>query len=364
MIPQLDLVAQHKSIKEELDKAIGEVVASGNYILGPNVEALEAAVASYLGSAHGVGVASGTDALHLALLACGVKSGDEVITTSFSFIATADTIAHVGAVPVFVDINPQTFNLDESKIEHKITGRTRAIVVVHLFGQPARMDKIMTIAEEYGIKVIEDCAQAMGAEFQGRKVGSIGSAGCFSFFPTKNLGCMGDGGMVVIGDGEIAERVRMLRVHGQGKKYQSEMLGFNSRLDEIQAAVLRVKLRYLDSWNRKRQDRASLYDKLLSDTPVVTPFVEETVKHVFHQYTIRTPKRDELARGLEEKGIGVAIYYPLPFHLQKVFAYLGYKEGALPESEKAAKNVLSLPLYPELEDNQVEEVARKIKAFY
>ncbi len=221
MIPQLDLVAQHKSIKEELDKAIGEVVASGNYILGPNVEALEAAVASYLGSAHGVGVASGTDALHLALLACGVKSGDEVITTSFSFIATADTIAHVGAVPVFVDINPQTFNLDESKIEHKITGRTRAIVVVHLFGQPARMDKIMTIAEEYGIKVIEDCAQAMGAEFQGRKVGSIGSAGCFSFFPTKNLGCMGDGGMVVTDDGEIAERVRMLRVHGQGKSIRA-----------------------------------------------------------------------------------------------------------------------------------------------
>lgn len=364
MIPQLDLVAQHKSIKEELDKAIGEVVASGNYILGPNVEALEHEVASYLGSAHGVGVASGTDALHLALLACGVKSGDEVITTSFSFIATADTIAHVGAVPVFVDINPQTFNLDESKIEHKITARTKTIVVVHLFGQPARMDKIMTIAEEYGIKVIEDCAQAMGAEFQGRKVGSIGSAGCFSFFPTKNLGCMGDGGMVVTDDGEIAERVRMLRVHGQGKKYQSEMLGFNSRLDEIQAAVLRVKLRYLDGWNRKRQDRASLYDKLLSDTPVVTPFVEENVKHVFHQYTITAPKRAELARGLEEKGIGVAIYYPLPFHLQKVFAYLGYKEGALPESEKAAKNVLSLPLYPELEDNQVEEVARKIKAFY
>jgi dTDP-4-amino-4,6-dideoxygalactose transaminase len=364
VIPQLDLVAQHKSIKEELDRAIGQVVASGNYILGPNVEALEREVASYCGTAHGVGVASGTDALHLALIACGVKEGDEVITTPFSFIATADTIAQVGAVPVFVDINPRAFNLDENKIEHKITARTKAIVVVHLYGQPARMDKIMTIAEEYGIKVIEDCAQAMGAEFQGRKVGSIGHAGCFSFFPTKNLGCMGDGGMVVTDDDEIAERVRMLRVHGQGKKYQSEILGFNSRLDEIQAAILRVKLKYLDTWNAERQNKASLYSRLLRDAPVVTPLVEEDTKHVFHQYTIRAPRRDELAKELEEKGIGVAIYYPVPFHLQKVFGYLGYQKGALPESEKGAREVLSLPIYPELEDSQVEEVAKEIKAFY
>lgn len=363
MIPQLDLRAQYEAIKDEIDQAVARVVKSGRYILGPEVEALEKEIASYCEAKFGVGVASGTDALEIALVACGVEPGDEVITTTFSFIATADTIVKTGAIPVFTDINPQTFNLDEDKIEHKITAKTKAIVPVHLYGQPAAMDKIMDLAEEYNLKVIEDCAQAIGAEYNGKKVGSLGDAGCLSFFPSKNLGCMGDGGMVVTSNKGLAEKVGLLRVHGQAGKYQSEMIGFNSRLDEIQAAILRVKLKYLDEWTRLRQEKAALYDELLKDSSVKTPYVASGVRHVFNQYTIRTPKRDELNEWLKKKEIGTAIYYPVPFHLQKVFEYLGYKEGSLPEAEKAAKEVLSLPIYPELTEEQIKEVIEAITSF-
>lgn len=363
VVPQLDLRTQYEKIKGQVDQAVARVVKSGRYILGPEVEAFENEIASYCGTKHGVGVASGTDALELALIACGVEPGDEIITTTFSFIATADTIVKAGAIPVFVDISPQTFNINEDKIEHKITTKTKAIVPVHLFGQPAAMDKIIDLAEEYNLKVIEDCAQAIGAEYAGRKVGSLGDAGCLSFFPSKNLGCMGDGGMVVTNNKELAEKVRLLRTHGQAAKYQSEMIGFNSRLDEIQAAILRVKLKYLDEWTRLRQEKAALYDELLKDSSVKTPYVNSDVRHVFNQYTIRTSRRDELDQWLRGKEIGTAIYYPVPFHLQKIFEYLGYKEGSLPEAEKAAKEVLSLPIYPELTEEQIKEVVEAINSF-
>lgn len=363
MVPQLDLRAQYEAIKDEVDQAVARVVASGRYILGPEVEALEKEVATYCGTKYGVGVASGTDALEIALIACGIEPGDEVVTTTFSFIATADTIAKTGAIPVFVDINPQTYNIDEDKIEHKITAKTKAIMPVHLYGQPTVMDKIMDLAEEYNLKVIEDCAQAIGAEYDGRRAGSFGDAGALSFFPSKNLGCMGDGGMVVTNSKGLAEKVRLLRVHGQTAKYQSEMVGFNSRLDEIQAAILRAKLKYLDEWTRLRQEKAALYDELLKDSSVKTPYVASGVRHVFNQYTIRTSNRDKLNEWLKKKEIGTAIYYPVPFHLQKVFEYLGYKEGSLPEAEKAAKEVLSLPIYPELTGEQIREVSKAIISF-
>lgn len=364
MVPQLDLTKQYLSIKEEIDKSVAQVIESGQYILGPEVSALEKEIASYCGAKYGVGVASGTDALKLSLIACGVKSGDEVITTNFSFIATADTIVQVGAVPVFVDINPKTFNIDENAVEKKITSKTKAIVPVHLYGQPAAMDRIMALARERDLKVIEDCAQAIGAEFAGKRVGSFGDAGCLSFFPSKNLGCMGDGGMVVTNDEEVANKVQLLRVHGAKNKYLSTLTGFNSRLDEIQAAVLRVKLKYLDKWTEARQRIAALYNDLLEGSPVQTPHVNLGVRHVFNQYSTRSAKRDELHKWLNEKDIGASVYYPAPFHLQEVFKYLGYQEGDFPESEKAAKEVLSLPIYPELTKQQIEEVTASINTFF
>lgn len=360
MIPLLDLQAQYESIKDEIDNAVQEVLKSGQFILGPHLKALEEEIAAYCDTEYAVGVASGTDALHLSLLACSIGPGDEVITTPFTFIATAEAISQTGAIPIFVDVNPKTFNIDANQIEEKITPKTKAILPVHLYGQPADMDEILAIVRKYSLNVIEDCAQAIGAEYKGKPVGSFGETGCFSFFPSKNLGCYGDGGMVVTNNPEIAEKVRLLRTHGSKQKYYHSLLGFNSRLDEIQAAILRVKLKYLDEWNERRQKVAALYETLLKNSPATTPYLAPERKHVYHQYTIRTVKRDELQEKLREAGVATAIYYPLPLHLQEVYNPLGYTEGSFPESECAAKEALSLPMYPELTEEQISKIASEI----
>ena len=362
-VPILDLKAQYQSTKDEIDEAVLGVMGSGYFVLGPNVKALEAEVAEYVGCQYGVGVASGTDALRLALEALDIGPGDEVITTPFTFVATANTISHAGARPVFVDIDPRTFNIAPDQIDEAITERTKALVPVHLYGQPAQMDAIMDIARRHNLFVIEDCAQAIGAEDNGRRVGSFGDVACFSFYPTKNLGAFGDGGMVTANDPNLAERIRVLRQQGSNKRYYHDVLGFNSRLDEIQAALLRVKLRYLDEWQVRRGEIAAQYDQLLSDLGVETPFVRPGVTHVYHQYTIRAARRDELHEFLKERDVGSMIYYPLPLHLQRMYDDLGYAEGSLPVSERAGREVLSLPMYPELTDEQVQIVADKIGEF-
>lgn len=363
-IPILDLKAQYQSIKDEVDAAVLGVMASGYFVLGPSVKALEAEVAEYVGCQYGVGVASGTDALRLSLAALDIGPGDEVITTPFTFVATANTISHAGARPAFVDIDPRTFNIVPAQVEAAITKRTKAVVPVHLYGQPAEIDEIMDIARRHHLYVIEDCAQAIGAEDDGRRVGSFGDVACFSFYPTKNLGAYGDGGMVTTDDAEIAERIDVLRRQGGKTKYYHEVLGFNSRLDEIQAALLRVKLRHLDDWQAGRRRVAAGYDELLGGLDdVVTPLVRPDVTHVYHQYTIRVPRRDQLHEFLRERGIGTMIYYPLPLHLQGLYADLGYAEGSLPVSEKAGHEVLSLPMYPELTDEQIRAVAGAIGEF-
>jgi dTDP-4-amino-4,6-dideoxygalactose transaminase len=363
-IPILDLQAQYRAHKDEIDAAILGVVESGHYILGPNVKALEGEIAAYVGCQHAVGVASGTDALQLALVALGIGPGDEVITTPFTFIATASTISHTGATPVFVDVDPHTFNLVPALVEAAVTPRTRAVVPVHLFGQMVEMQPILEIARRHGLKVIEDAAQAIGAEENGRRAGSLGDAACFSFYPTKNLGAYGDGGMVTTNDPEIAGRLDVLRRQGSTKKYHNEVLGYNSRLDEIQAALLRVKLRYLDDWAVGRQRVAQRYGELLPGLPVRPPVERTDARHVYHQYTIRAARRDELQAHLKAQGIGTMVYYPVPLHRLPLYAGLGYREGSLPESEGAAREVLSLPIYPELTDDQIEAVAGAVAAFY
>ena len=362
-IPILDLKSQYQSIKDELDAAVLGVLASGYYVLGPNVKALEAELAEYASCGYGVGVASGTDALRLALAALDIGPGDEVITTAFTFVATANTISHAGARPVFVDIDSRTFNLVPDLVEAAITQRTKAIVPVHLYGQPAEMDAIMDIARRHRLYVIEDCAQAIGAEDGGRRVGSFGDVACFSFYPTKNLGAYGDGGMVTSNNPQIAERIDVLRRQGGKTKYYHEVLGFNSRLDEMQAALLRVKLRHLDEWQAGRRQVAARYDELLGDLGVQIPSLRPDVTHVYHQYTIRVPRRDELSQYLNERGIGSMIYYPLPLHLQGLYQDLGYREGSLPVCEQAGREVLSLPMYPELTEEQIQTVAGAIGDF-
>lgn len=362
-IPILDLKAQYQSLKDEIDAAVLGVMASGYFVLGPNVKALEAEVAEYVDCQYGIGVASGTDALRLALAALGVGPGDEVITTPFTFVATANTISHSGARPVFVDIDPRTYNIVPAQIEASITERTKAILPVHLYGQPAEIDAIMDIARRHNLHVIEDCAQAIGAEDNGRRVGSFGDVACFSFYPTKNLGAYGDGGMVTTNNSEIAERIDMLRRQGGKTKYYHEVLGFNSRLDEMQAALLRVKLRHLDQWQAERRRVADGYDQLLGDMGVETPWVRPDVTHVYHQYTIRVPRRDGLQQYLKDRGIGSMIYYPLPLHLQGLYHDLGYPEGSLPVSEEAGHAVLSLPMYPELNEEQIQGVAGAVGEF-
>jgi dTDP-4-amino-4,6-dideoxygalactose transaminase len=372
-IPLVDLKAQYSSIKEEIDEAVRRVVEGGMFILGSEVEAFEAEIAAYLGVKYAVGVSSGTDALQLALLASGIKAGNEVITTPFTFIATAETIAKCGATPVFVDIEPKTYNIDPAKIEPKITGRTRAILPVHLYGQSADMKPILELAREHHLKVVEDCAQALGAEYRGSKVGSLGNAGCLSFFPSKVLGAYGDGGMVVTNSPEIAEKVKMLRNHGCKRKYYHLIPGFNSRLDALQAAVLRVKLKYLDGWNEARRHNASNYSKLLREMRhVEPPYVAPDCHHIYNYYTIHIDHKPEsqsysmrngLQKHLASRGIATSVYYPLSLHLQDIFKSLGYRLGSFEQSEFAQDMVLSLPMYPELSGEQIEEVASEISRF-
>jgi len=367
-IPLVDLKAQYDSIGGEIDQAIQKVIESGQFILGEEVEALEKEVASFLGVKYAVGVASGTEALQLALLACGIEPSDEVVTTPFTFIATAEAITQCGARPVFVDIDPKTYNIDPAKIEEKLSQRTKAVLPVHLYGQPTDMEPILKLAQRYNLKVIEDCAQALGAEYKGNKVGSLADAGCLSFFPSKVLGAYGDGGMVVTNAPEIAEKVNMLRNHGCKEKYYHLVPGFNSRLDELQAAILLAKLKYLDQWIEQRHQKASLYSELLSETEgIELPYAAPYARHIFNYYTVRlkNPKlnRDKLRDYLNSQGIGTTIYYPLSLHLQKVYKSLTHKVGDFPESERAQEEVLSLPMYPELSEGQIEKITQAISSF-
>ena len=360
-IPPLDLKAQWLSIKSEISAAINAVVESQHFILGPQVQALEEEVAKYCGTRFAVGVASGTDALLLALHAAGVGPGDEVLLPTLSFIATADCVSLLGAVPVFVDIDPSTFAIDAVQLETKITPRTRAIIPVHLYGHPADMDPINSVAQRHNLRVIEDNAQAIGAKYKDRKTGGLGDYGCISFFPSKNLGGYGDGGMIVTNSEASSTHLRVLRNHGSAKKYYATEQGWNSRLDEIQAAVLRVKLRHLDNWVVARRKNANLYTQLLKAAPgVVTPVEAPWAEHVYHQYTIRVIDRDRVQSALTEQNIGSTVYYPTPMHLQPVFANLNYIEGDLPQAEKAAKEVLSLPIYAELSSQQIHRVIAAI----
>jgi dTDP-4-amino-4,6-dideoxygalactose transaminase len=362
-IPPLDLKAQWLSIKDEISAAINTVVEAQHFILGPQVQALEEEIARYCGTKFAVGVASGTDALLLALHAAGVGPGDEVLLPTFSFIATADSVLLLGAIPVFVDIDPSDFAIDPTQLEAKITPRTRAIVPVHLYGHPADMNPISSVAQRHNLKVIEDNAQAIGAKYKDRKTGGLGDLGCISFFPSKNLGAYGDGGMIVTNSEAYSKHLRVLRNHGSSKKYYATEQGWNSRLDEIQAAILRVKLRHLDNWATARRRNASLYGQLLRAVPgVITPVETPWAEHVYHQYTIRLASRDRIQSTLAAQGIGATVYYPTPMHLQPVFAKLGYREGDLPQAEKAAKEVLSLPIYAELTNDQIHRVVAAIAA--
>lgn len=360
-IPALDLKAQYASIREEVLTAVNAVLDSQHFILGPQVQGLEKEVPAYLKCGFGVGVASGTDALILALRACGIGPGDEVICPPFTYIATADSVSLLGATPVFVDIEPKTFTMDARKIEERITPRTKAIIPVHLYGQAADMDPILEIARRRNLRIIEDNAQAIGSTYKEKYVATIGDIGCLSFFPSKNLGACGDGGMIVTNSENSAKRLRSLRAHGSVKKYYSEEQGWNSRLDEIQAAILRVKLRHLDSWSEGRRAHAARYDVLLKTIPgVVTPVVADWGTHVFHQYTIRIPRRDHVQKVLAERGIASTVYYPWPIHLQPLYKALGYKQGDFPQTERACEEALSLPIYPELTEPQMNRVADAI----
>ncbi len=359
-IPLMNLEVQFNLIKGEVEKELNEVFKSGQFILGSKVKELEEKIASFCGRRYGVGVASGTDALILSLEALGIKQGDEVITTPYTFIATAEAISRVGATPVFVDIDPKTYNLDPQLIKERITERTKAIIPVHIFGYPAEMDKILEISKKYRLKVIEDACQAIGAEYKGKPIGSFGDASCFSFFPSKNLGGAGDGGMILTNDAELAQKLRMLRHHGSEKKYYHKILGFNSRLDEIQAAILLVKFKYLKEWTEKRRRKAQIYHELLHTLPLELPFESAYAKHVYHLYIVRTRKRDLLVEALKRNSIGTGIYYPLPLHLQQVYSHLSYSEGDLPESERASRETCALPLFPEITDEQINQVVKVV----
>lgn len=363
-VPLLDLKAQYLSIKPKIDAAVAEVFESQHFILGSKVEACEKAIADYSKCLYAVGVSSGSDALLACLMAENIGAGDEVITTPYSFFATAGAIARLGATPVFVDIDPQTYNLDVSAILPKVTSKTRAIIPVHLYGQMADMDPVMAVAEEHGLIVIEDAAQAIGSEYKGRRAGSIGHYGCFSFFPSKNLGGAGDGGMVVTNNADRAEKLRCLRSHGSKPKYYHKIIGGNFRLDAIQAVVVSAKLPYLDAWTAARQRNAERYNQLLGKAgiPITLPVVS-TDRHIFNQYVIRVSKRDELQSYLKQRGVGTEVYYPVPLHLQECFAYLGHSTGAFPESERAARETLALPIHPELTEPQAHYVAQCISEF-
>ena len=359
MIPMVDLKTQYHNLKDEIDTAVLKAIESTQFILGPNVTSFEQETAAYLGVPHAIACASGTDALHLAILAAGIGSGDEVITTPFTFIATAEAICYTGATPVFVDIDSRTFNIDPALIEAAITSRTKAVIPVHIFGQPADMTQIKCICDKHNLILIEDCAQSFGASYSGAMSGSIGSLGCFSFFPSKNLGCYGDGGLVTCTTAELAEQVRILRNHGSRVRYHHSVIGFNSRLDDIQAAILRVKLERIDEFNAGRRRVAKLYSELLQDVAVV-PYEDGKGVHVFHQYTILTDRRDQVMVKLSEKQIASAVYYPIPLHRQDVFA-CNCTAIKLPVAEDIASRCLSLPIYPEMPEHSVHLVAEAVK---
>jgi dTDP-4-amino-4,6-dideoxygalactose transaminase len=363
MISLVDLTAQYHSIKKEIDAAVLSTLESGHFILGPQVVKFEESVAAYLGVKHAIGLASGTDALVIAMRALNIGDGDEVIIPAYTFFATAGTVMSVGAKPVIVDVDPESYQIDVGKIEAAITSKTKAIIPVHLYGHPAEMNPILEIARKHNLKVIEDNAQGYGAEYLGKKTGAMGEVGCLSFFPTKNLGAYGDGGMVVTDDEALAEQMRMLRAHGWKKKYYSEMVGYNSRLDAIQAAILQAKFSHLDEWNDKRRELAKRYNEHLAPLGIITPIEREWAKHVYHLYIIRSSKRDELQAFLREKGIASEVYYPIPPHLSIPCRKYGYKEGDFPHAEKAAQETLALPLYPELTLSQQDDVIAAVKEF-
>ena len=374
-VPFFTLIPQFAALEKEIESALHEVFKTQQFILGPQVKALEQAISEYCEVPHAMGVASGSDALLLSLMALGIGKGDEVLLPPFTFFATAGVISRVGATPVFVDIDPQTLMIDSSKIGEKITPRTKAIIPVHLYGQCADMRPILEFAEAKRLFVIEDAAQALGAEYRPdvkskiRKAGQMGHFGCFSFFPTKNLGAFGDAGMVVTRDPELAERVRLLRVHGSRPKYYHKEIGINSRLDTLQAAILLVKFRYLEKWTGERRKRAERYQALLKDLASALsgfslPVTRSGNRHIYHQYVIRVPERDRLRSFLQEEGVGTEIYYPVPLHLQECYASLGWRRGDFPVSEKAAGDVLALPIFPELPENEQDYVVDRIRAFY
>jgi len=371
-VPLLDLKAQYSTIKAEVEAALAEVMESQHFILGPKVEQCEKAIAEYSHCSHAVGVSSGSDALLACLMAENIGPGDEVITTPYTFFATVGAISRLGATPVFVDIDPVTYNLDASQIESKVTSKTRAIIPVHLYGQMADMDVVMAVAEKHGFVVIEDAAQAIGAESKGRRAGSIGHYGCFSFFPSKNLGAAGDGGMIVTNDAKRAEKLKCLRAHGSKPKYHHKIIGGNFRLDALQAAIVYAKLRHLDEWTADRQQNAKKYDQFFAEAGLATdggglgniglPKVVRE-RHIFNQYVIRISRRDQLQAFLQQRGIGTEVYYPIPMHLQECFAYLGHGVGAYAQSERAAKETLALPIYPELSEAQLRYVVKSVGDF-
>jgi len=382
-VPLLDLKAQYAAIREEVRQAMDRVADSQYFILGPEVEALEKEIAGYSQCEFGIGVSSGTDALLVALMAIGIEAGDEVITTPYTFFATAGAISRLGARPVFVDIDPLTYNIDPAKLEGVITERSRALIPVHLYGQTADMDPIMEVARRHKLYVIEDAAQAIGSEYDGRRAGALGDLACFSFFPSKNLGAFGDGGMVTTNNPELAKQVKLLRNHGYSPKYYNKVVGGNFRLDALQAAVLRVKLPYLDGWTEKRQMNAATYRRLFTEAElsidqrrgeggvelaeisgVVLPFEAPNVRHIYNQFVIRSGQRDQLLAHLKERKIGTEIYYPVPMHVQECFAGLGYENGDFPASERAASETLALPIYPELTESMMGTVVDAVADFY
>ncbi|KLE14570.1 DegT/DnrJ/EryC1/StrS family aminotransferase [Clostridium sp. C8] len=390
-IPLIDLQAQYNSLAEKLDKAALGVLSSANYIMGKTVIDFEKDFANFIGVKHAISVGNGTDALVISLKAMGIGEGDEVITTPFTFFATAETISAVGATPVFVDVNKETFNIDVTKIEEKITSKTKAIMPVHIFGQSADMDEINEIAKKHNLYVIEDACQAVGGKYKGRKIGTLGDVACFSFFPTKNLGCAGDGGIIVTDNDEIATIIRALRTHGSGEngqkaynllnnieeevktaegandtvynplKYYNYLIGYNSRLDAIQAAILSVKLKEIDSWNSKRREIVEVYNKALQNSDLVTPIAKDCNEHVYHMYILQSENREEVLAKLKEAGIATGVYYPVPLHLQKVYKNLGYKEGDMPVSEYLSHRTFAIPVYPELTKEQVDYIIQNLK---
>lgn len=362
-IPLVDLKAQYLSIKKEIDEAIQRVLNKCNFIMGDEVKEFEEELASFCSAKYAVGVSSGTDALLLALKALNIQPGDEVITVPNTFIATTEAITMAGGKIKFVDIDEETFNIDTNKIESAITNKTRAILPVHLYGQPANMDPIINLAKKYNLKVIEDAAQAHGAEYKNKRVGALGDIGIFSFYPGKNLGAYGDAGAVVTNDPDISNKIAMLRNHGRTKKYEHEYEGYNCRLDTLQAAILRVKLKYINSWNEARRNHASSYRKLLQNTDIILPTEQKDNKHIYHIFAVRVADRDNLLNKLKNEGIGAGIHYLIPLHLQPAYRYLGYKAGDFPITEKCAREIISLPMYPELDEVKIKKIAETISKF-